>query len=136
MTRTPAYGFSPIDLTPLISLIDAATGGTGKPRPVADPRHLLAQLPPDPNGSQHWAELKAATTKPAAAVCRVPRCTRPADDGAWCERHFPDEVAIDRAVRGESVTLMPHERAEVRARLAARGLTSTQTRRHIEKVTS
>lgn len=54
-------------------------------------------------------------------ACAVETCPRLAHDDDWCHAHWPDDVAIERAMAGEQVPLMPHERAEAIRRLHASG---------------
>lgn len=119
VTRGRAYGISPPDLTPLIALIDAATGGTGRQTSWATAADILATIPPDPDGPRHFAEL-------AGDLCAYPDCLTVARDNGWCHKHYPDDVAIERATHGERTKLMPHERTEAMHRMAAQGLTPSQ----------
>ena len=59
-------------------------------------------------------------------VCGDSRCHARAKDNGWCLAHYPDEVAIQRAMTGERMTLLPSEREQVIRRLDAQGLTSVQ----------
>lgn len=116
-------------LRQLIALLDEATGGTGRARTDAehDTPHVLTQARrhlasrgPDPDAARHYAELIGDDR------CAEPTCLRRARDNGWCFRHYPDEVAIQRAMTGERLPLMPNERSEVFLRLAAKGLTPAQ----------
>ena len=121
-------------LRELIALLDEATGGHGYPRDSEaeiDPervqaaaRRHLDSLRPDPLAARHRAEL-------AGDLCSVDNCLKVAHEGRWCHAHYPDEVAIQRAVQGQRMTLLPHERAEVFRRLADKGLTPAQISRHV-----
>ena len=70
------------------------------------------------------AELRAATL--GRELCAVPDCTRLERDGGWCHAHWPDDVAIERAMRGEPATLMHHERVEAIRRLHASGRSTSE----------
>ena len=59
-------------------------------------------------------------------ICGDYKCTARAKDNGWCLKHYPDEVAIQRAMNGERLTLIASEREQVIRRLDAQGLTSVQ----------
>lgn len=50
------------------------------------------------------------------------RCGLPSVEDGWCDTHAADEVAIERAMLGDRVPLLVHERAEAVRRLAGRAL--------------
>jgi hypothetical protein len=114
VTRARTYGIS-AELDQLIDLI--ATACNERPVRMGCP-HTVER---DPKWRLHRAQARAAGQD--RDVCAFDRCYRaegePGD--GYCHRHYPDEVAIERAMQGERLELMPHERLEAVRRLHRSG---------------
>ena len=120
VTRALAYGSSPLaNLDKLIDLIASAvlTKGPIRQGPVRVDR--------DPAWKRHQAEARAACI--GRDLCSFPGCLRACGepDEPWCWGHSPDDVAIRRAMDGDPVPLMTHERHEAARRLLAAGVPRT-----------
>ncbi len=112
-------------LQQLIALLDEASGGCGyarhtethipTSRVLAAARRHLAEASPDPEAARHRAEL-------LGDPCGYPGCIRLARSEQWCGVHEPDEVAIQRAMAGDPVPLLAHERETAIRKLSAQGL--------------
>lgn len=104
-------------------LIDAiASAASDKPQRLGQPYTVER----DPAWKLHRAQARAACID--RDVCAMPGCLRatglPLEQ--WCHRHAPDDVAIERYIDGEPMTLMRHERLEAIRRMYARGRTWPQ----------
>jgi hypothetical protein len=120
VTRTRTYG----DLDEVIHVLARALG-VGR---TLTPRQELLKLNRrrDP-AAQRRRRAELAASLPLCAFLGPPTaCLKVAEDGPWCHSHAPDESAIQRAVNGDRVKLLPYERREVIRRMYAAGVGTRQ----------
>ena len=121
VTRTRTYGISSSHL--LDQAIDALAHALGsKGRVVPGPTNVER----DRKWKRHRAELVAACQ--GRDLCAYRKCLRPTGepDESWCHRHSADPIAIERAMTGERLPLMPHERREAIRLMTSRGASNSE----------
>lgn len=113
------------DLNRLIDLIASAVLEKG---PI---RQGPTKVDRDKHWKRHRAEARAASI--GRDLCTVRGCMRACGepDEPYCWRHSPDEVAITRAMDGDDIQLMPHERDEAAVRLMRAGVPHVEIARRL-----